>query len=168
MIRKTMFTILSVLLFQFQLIAQKKSLVNTTNSPFAKLKSIDIDDVIWLDGFWADRFETVHNSTIHTMLDLLKDPKTLHAWQNLRIVAGLEEGDFRGTYWQDGDFYKWMEAVSYVYAQTGEKELDQLLDNVIEVIAKAQADDGYIHTSTMIGKGTVISRGDDRPYEGPD
>ena len=145
-----------------------RGLVNTSSSSYLKLKSVDIDDVKWTDGFWADRFETVHNSTIHTMWDLLKDPKVLHAWQNLRIVAGLEEGDFRGTFWQDGDFYKWMEAVSYVYAMTGEKELDKLLDNVIEVIAKAQAKDGYLHTSTMIGKGTVISRGPDRPYEGPD
>jgi len=156
------------ILFAGYLFSADRGLVNTTSSPYVKYKSVDMDAVRWTSGFWADKFNTAHNTTIPTMWDLLKDPEILHAWQNLRIVAGLEEGEFRGTVWQDGDFYKWIEAVSYVYALTGEKELDQLLDKVIPVLAKAQADDGYIHTSTMIGKGTVISRSGDRPYNGPD
>ncbi len=160
--------IIACFVINFQVFSESRGLVNTTKSPYVKLHSVDLDAVTWTDGFWADRFETVHQSTIHTMWDLLKDPEILNAWQNFRIVAGLEEGEFRGTYWQDGDFYKWMEAVSYIYAQTGEKKLDQLLDKVIEVVAKAQADDGYLHTSTMIGKGTTISRRGDRPYNGPD
>ena len=38
--------------------------------------------------------------------------------QNFRIAAGLAEGRHRGPPWNDGDFYKWLEAAAAVYAVT--------------------------------------------------
>jgi DUF1680 family protein len=141
-------------------------LINTSLSPYVKLRSIDIDDVHWTDGFWADKFNIARKITIPTMWKLLSDPNVLHAWQNLQIIAGKIEGDFRGTYWQDGDFYKWLEASAYTFALTKNKDLDQLMDKIIEVISLAQAEDGYLHTPTMIGKGTIIWEKGERPFDG--
>ncbi len=146
--------------------AENRGLVNASLSPFVKLRSVDIDDVRWTDGFWADKFDIAHKTTLPTMWDLLSDPKILHAWQNMQIVAGKIEGDFRGTYWQDGDFYKWLEAAAYTYALTKDKDLDNLMDKIIEVISLAQVENGYLHTSTMIGKGTIIWEKGERPFDG--
>lgn len=141
-------------------------LINTSLSPYVKLRSVDIDDVHWTDGFWANKFDITSKTTIPTMWKLLSDPNILHAWQNLQIVAGKMEGDFRGTYWQDGDFYKWLEASAYTFALTKNKDLDQLMDKIIEVISLAQAEDGYLHTSTMIGRGTIIWEKGERSFDG--
>ena len=84
------------------------------------------------------------------MWDLLSDPELGHALTNLRIAAGLEEGEFAGTHWQDEWVYKWLEAVSYVYGVTRDEELNHRMDEVIDVIGKAQQPDGYIATQTIV------------------
>src|SRR5439155_18065214 len=47
-------------------------------------------------------------------------------------------------------FYKWLEAAAAVYAQSPDPRLDQQMDRIIDLIAKTQADDGYIHTDVQI------------------
>ena len=37
---------------------------------------------------------------------------------NLKIAAGLQAGQYSGTEWSDGDCYKWIEAMAYMYAVT--------------------------------------------------
>jgi len=87
---------------------------------------------------------------IPNMRRILKDPNISHAYTNFLIAAGREKGEFKGTWWHDGDFYKWLEAVAYVYAVTKDRELDQLVDEVTEVIGEAQQKDGYISTPIII------------------
>jgi uncharacterized protein len=70
--------------------------------------------------------------------------------QNFRIAAGLAEGKHRGPPWNDGDFYKWLEAAAAVYAVTRDPALDKQMDAAIAVIAKAQRADGYLHTPVLI------------------
>jgi len=103
---------------------------------------------------------------IPNMWRLLEDPNIGHAFTNFRIAAGLEEGEFRGTWWHDGDLYKWLEATAYVYAVTKDDGLDRLMDKVIEVIGKAQQEDGYLHTSIIIGHGLQKGRSGQRHFEG--
>jgi DUF1680 family protein len=92
------------------------------------------------------------------MWRLLEDPDIGHAFRNFRIAADLEQGQFKGTWWHDGDFYKWLEATSYVYAVTKDKELDRLMDKVIKVIGEAQQEDGYISTPIIIGYRNATKR----------
>ena len=90
---------------------------------YAKLRSIGIDDVSWTDGFWGERFELCHEVMIPNMWQLLKDSELSHAYDNFLISAGLKEGRHRGPKWHDGDFYKWLEAVAFVYGVTKDEEL---------------------------------------------
>ena len=62
----------------------------------------------------------------------------------------MSEGRYRGAQWNDGDFYKWIEAVCAVQAVEPDPEWDRRLDDIIAVIGKAQRDDGYIHTPVLI------------------
>ena len=132
------------------LTAQNKSLVNTSQSPYAKLIGVNMGDVHWTKGFWADRFEVCRSSMSPKLLKTYMDPKVGHALQNFQIAAGLDTGRFVGPSFQDGDFYKAFESLVSLYAQTGDKKLDQLMDEIVSVISKAQRTDGYIYTPTII------------------
>ncbi|MDP6775867.1 MAG: glycoside hydrolase family 127 protein, partial [Candidatus Latescibacteria bacterium] len=78
------------------------------------------------------------------------DPDKGHVLANLRIAAGLEEGEFVGTHWQDAWLYKWLEAASAVHGVTPDPALDRLMDEAVELIGRAQQPDGYIATQTIV------------------
>jgi DUF1680 family protein len=122
--------------------------IKNQNSPQAKLKSVDLKDVRWAKGFWAERFAQTRDVTLPKLWELASDPKAGHAIQNLRIAAGIEKGQFAGTHWQDAWVYKWLESACYIHAVTGDEELGGQIDRIVEVIAKAQQPDGYIASQT--------------------
>jgi hypothetical protein len=134
----------------------EKGTTNTLASPYAELHSIGIDDVRWTDGFWGERFKLCHEVMIPNMWRLLEDPQISHAYDNFLIAAGLKKGRHRGPKWHDGDFYKWLEAVAFVYGVTKDEQLDRLMDGIIDVIEKCQREDGYIHTPVIISQRNQI------------
>ena len=69
-----------------------------------------------------------------------------HAIENLKIAAGLSQGEHYGWVFQDSDVYKWLEAVAYSLDDTWDEDLKELADGVVELIGKAQQPDGYINT----------------------
>jgi len=142
-----LFLLISVVNNQF---CFASGLTDTAKSRYVKLRSADIKDVQWTEGFWKDRFDCCRTSMIPNMQRLLEDPETSHAYDNFLVAAGLKEGKHRGPKWHDGDFYKWLESVAYVYAVTQDDKLDRLMDQIIEVIGKSQREDGYIHTPVII------------------
>ncbi len=139
-----------VLLSCQQLLAQDKGLVNTSKSDYSLLHNVDMEDVVWTQGFWADRFQVCKESMIPSMWHLLSDPEVTHSLRNFEIAAGLENGIHEGPPFHDGDFYKWFESVANAYAITKEASLNQLMDQIIPLIARSQREDGYIHTPVVI------------------
>jgi DUF1680 family protein len=129
-----------------------KGITDTSESPSVKLQSVDIEAVQWTDGFWAEKFEWCKRIVIPNMWRLLDDPQISHAFDNFRIAAGIKQGRHRGPKWHDGDFYKWLESAVFSYATTRDEKLDRQIDRIIEVIGKAQRDDGYIHTPVIIAQ----------------
>ncbi len=125
-------------------------LTNTAKSKQAILSSINLGDVKWTTGFWADRFRITREVTVPQLWNTYLDPKQSHSFRNFEIAAGLDTGNFKGPSFHDGDFYKTLEAVAALYATTKDPELDKKMDDAIAVIAKAQKDDGYIYTKSII------------------
>lgn len=125
--------------------AQSKGIIANKDSKFVKLKSVNIGDCQWTNGFWADKFKVAEDVMVPHMGTLLTGDVG-HALNNFKIAAGLKEGQHKGMKWHDGDFYKWMEASLYIYAQNKDKNILKDLDAYIEIIGKAQDPDGYIHT----------------------
>ncbi|HEY4206934.1 MAG TPA: glycoside hydrolase family 127 protein [Puia sp.] len=128
----------------------QSGLTNTSHSPHATLQSVNLGDIHWTNGFWADEFATVRDSMIPTLWRIYTDPNISHAFANFRIAAGLDTGSHVGPPFHDGDFYKLLEGMAVVYAMTKDRRLDSLMDLAIAVIARAQRPDGYIHTPTII------------------
>ena len=125
-------------------------MTQTTGSPHARLRGAGPADVRWLPGFRGDRFEQCRRVTLPHLWRLADDPGAGHALTNLRLAAGDAQGEFRGTHWQDEWVYKWIEAASYVFAVTRDAWLDARMDEAIDLIARAQAPDGYIATQTQV------------------
>jgi DUF1680 family protein len=128
----------------------ERALIDTTRSPNAKMYMVDLADVKWTNGFWAERFEVCRTTMVPHMWEILSSESESHAWANYRIAAGLQEGKFSGPPFNDGDFLKWFEALAQVYAVTRDPAIDRQMDEIIAVIAKAQREDGYLHTQTII------------------
>ena len=112
--------------------------------------AVGIAEARWTTGFWADWFETCRTATVPAMGRLMAGTELSQFLHNFRIAAGQAEGKHRGPPWNDGDFYKWLEAAAAVYAVTRDPALDRQLDDAIAVIAKAQRADGYLHTPVLI------------------
>ncbi len=127
-------------------------LTDTSASRHVKLRSVSIGDVRWTEGFWKDRFDWCRETVIPNMQRLLEDSEISHAYDNFLVASGRKDGSHYGPKWHDGDFYKWLEAVAFVYALTYDQELDSLMDRIIEVIGESQREDGYIHTPVVIAE----------------
>jgi len=138
------------IIFSNCLFAQNEALVNTSASKYAKLKGLNMGDVTWTNGFWADRFKVCQETMIPNLWKIYSDPTMGHAIQNFEIAAGLDTGSHVGPPFQDGDFYKLFEAAAAVYAVTHDPKIDKLMDQTIALFAKAQRADGYINTQTLI------------------
>ncbi len=142
-------------------LSQKNGVINNGESPYIKLKSINIGDCRWTTGFWADKFKLCEEAMLPYMGSLL-DGDIGHGLNNFKIAAGLKKGEHKGFAWHDGDFYKYMEALTYVYAQNGDKNILKKLDEYIDIIGKTQEPDGYIHTKIQIDP--KVDRYENRKY----
>ncbi|WP_423128616.1 aceric acid hydrolase [Gaoshiqia sp. Z1-71] len=129
---------------------QDKSLVNTSHSPFAKLWAVNMTDVNWTNGFWAERFHVCEHSMVPHMMDMYLNDSISHGFANFEIAAGLKQGKHVGPPFHDGDFYKILEAMIMVNSVNPDEQTGQEIDSIISVIAKTQRADGYIHTPVMI------------------
>ncbi|WP_299255652.1 beta-L-arabinofuranosidase domain-containing protein [uncultured Aquimarina sp.] len=138
-----------------------KAITNTSNSPYVKLKSINFGDCKWSSGFWSEKVKVAEERMLPYMGDLLCGDIG-HGLNNFKIAAGEKEGVHKGFYWHDGDFFKFMEAKMYIYGQTKDTSILKELDEYIEIIEKAQEEDGYIHTHIQITEGA--DRFENRKY----
>ncbi|MBL9190671.1 MAG: glycoside hydrolase family 127 protein [Opitutaceae bacterium] len=130
--------------------AGERGLIDTTRSPSAKMYMTDLADVRWTEGFWAERFDVCRTTMVPHLWTIFSSEKDSHAWANYRIAAGLQPGKFAGPTFNDGDFLKWLEALAQIYAVTRDPAIDRQMDEIIAVVAKAQREDGYLHTRTII------------------
>ncbi|MCH9276545.1 glycoside hydrolase family 127 protein [Bifidobacterium amazonense] len=80
------------------------------------------------------------------------------AVRNLRIAAGDEEGEFKGFVFQDSDVYKWLEEAAYALAYEPDDQLKDLCDKLVDLIARAQREDGYLDTPYIIKSGAFANR----------
>jgi uncharacterized protein len=132
------------------LCAGGRGVVDTSASGHVKFRNVNMDAVRWTEGFWADRFALCRDATIPALIEVMQKPDNSATFQNLRIAAGLVEGKFSGNNWSDGDCYKLIEAMAAMYCLTRDPQLERQMDEWIEVIARAQAPDGYISTQIQL------------------
>ena len=127
-------------------------LTDTRRSPYARLAPVD--GTRWTGGLWKAAEETLQKVTVPHLKTMFDAADISHVVENFRIAAGEADGDFAGTVFGDGDFYKWMESAMYTAVHTDDQELLKALDRYIELIERAQQPDGYLSTKQIIGERT--------------
>ncbi|MGJ8724109.1 MAG: glycoside hydrolase family 127 protein [Roseibacillus sp.] len=129
--------------------ARSRAEIDTSSSPHVKLTSINIGDCRWTEGFWAEKSKLCEEVMVPYMGSLMKGDIG-HGLNNFKIAAGLKKSEHQGEFWHDADFFKWMESACYVYGMNGDEKILAELDEIIEIIAQAQEDDGYLHAYIQI------------------
>jgi DUF1680 family protein len=113
-------------------------------------QALGLDSCRITGGFWAPRQQANAERAIPAGREQLESAGNL---QNLRLAAGIGEGEAVGPVFADSDVYKWLEAVAWEY---GRRPADGLLDaqrEVTEVTAAAQCDDGYLDSVVQVRYG---------------
>ncbi|MDR0709676.1 MAG: glycoside hydrolase family 127 protein, partial [Spirochaetaceae bacterium] len=131
----------------------------STCSEFIKLKDITIND-----SFWTPFMERVRTMVIPYQWEALNDrvpgAEPSGCMRNFKIAAQLTHPELdygednsagpRGFVFQDSDAAKWIEAAAYTLAWRPDEELEKTIDGAIDIICKAQQDDGYLNTWYII------------------
>lgn len=100
------------------------------------------------DNFWATRMAINHQITIPIAFRKAEETGRI---DNFRIAGNYKEGSFCSFYpFDDSDVYKNIEAACYSMQIYPDPHLSAYLDSLIDYIAAAQEDDGYLYTNRTI------------------
>jgi DUF1680 family protein len=124
----------------------------------AALRSLPFDAFTITGGFWAERQRVNRDVSLPHGFDMLESAGN---FDNLRNAA-TGHGDFRGPVFMDSDVYKWLEAAAWELGREPDTALKARVDAVLELVAKAQMDDGYINSYHQLMKPTA--RWSDLPH----
>ncbi|KPG70567.1 glycoside hydrolase family 127 protein [Enterococcus sp. RIT-PI-f] len=126
------------------------------------MKEFDLHEVTLKDTFWRNYQRIVREETIPYQYQVLNDALDIdvqaerkddslpagksHALENFRIAARQTEGTHFGWFFQDSDVYKWLESAAYSLVNQKDSALIDSIDEVVELLAAAQEEDGYLNT----------------------
>ena len=120
----------------------------TTSNP------LSLKDVKIRDAFWSRYQDLVREQVLPYQWEALNDripgAEPSHAMHNLRVAAGLEQGEYEGLVFQDSDVGKWLEAVGYSLQTKADPKLEALVDEVTAVLERAQGKDGYLNSYYLV------------------
>ncbi len=115
---------------------------------------ISVKNFVPDDGFVSRYQKLIKEVVIPYQYEVLHDragAEKSHVVRNFinaaKALRGEDVGDgFYGMVFQDSDAAKWLEAVAYSLAVFPDNELEKKADELIEIIAAAQDEDGYLNT----------------------
>ena len=105
--------------------------------------TVGVDEVAVDDEFWSPWIDRNRDVTIEYQYEQLEESGTL---ENFRRAIDEKSGGFQGMWFQDTDAYKWIEAASYELAKADDPDLRERVDDVIDLVARAQEESGYVDT----------------------
>lgn len=117
--------------------------VKTLPHSFAKLQTLPHRNIQISGGFWAEKQRLNREVTLPHGHDMLEREGHYH---NLRVAAGLTQGEYRGFLFLDSDLYKWLEAAAWEAGQNPDSDLAQMVDETIALLAAVQEPDGYLNS----------------------
>jgi DUF1680 family protein len=112
--------------------------------PGYAITAVPFTNVTLTDDFWAGRIETNRTVTIPFGFKKCEEEGRI---RNFARAGGLLDGQYEGKMpFDDTDVYKIIEGASYSLAVHPDEELEKYVDGIIEKIAAAQEEDGYLCT----------------------
>src|SRR5207245_1680356 len=114
--------------------------VAPTGGAACRLRPVPLGAVTITGGLWSARRQVSGEVGVPLGRERLESAGNL---DNLRIAAGTMRGEVRGPIFMDSDVYKWLEAAAWEYARRPTPELLAAQREITEIVAGAQAPDGY-------------------------
>ncbi len=115
-----------------------------TEQPFYGIAAVSFTNVKLEDNFWSVRIATNRTVTIPYGFKKCEEDGRI---RNFERAGGMLAGGYEGEMpFDDSDIYKIIEGASYSLQTNFDAELDEYIDRIINKIAAAQEDDGYLCT----------------------
>lgn len=131
-----------------ELYAQRSAQMGIWMSKY--LKPLELKNIKITDELFSQYVKSVSTKIIPYQWKMLnnqiEDADSAFCIQNFRIAAGEVAGKRKGVVFQDTDLYKWLESVAFCLASGQGQEYEEIADDVIDLIGKAQEEDGYVNT----------------------
>jgi hypothetical protein len=123
---------------------------NVTERCAPRLTPVPFNQVTLTDTFWLPRLETQAKTLVPFALE-----KTQPAVENLKRTAHFLNGvadslPFPHRY-LSSDLYKVMEGVACLLTNNRDPALEKKMDDIIDIIAEAQKEDGYLYVAHITG-----------------
>lgn len=99
------------------------------------------------DNFWKPKLDINRKITIPYLFRRNEETGRV---DNFRIAGGLKKGKHTGKRYNDSDVFKAIESACYSLKIHPDPELKRQIDELIEIIGKAQEPDGYLFTARTI------------------
>ncbi len=117
--------------------------IDLSNSPYAKLKTVPVRAVVIEDGFWSQRRKINLTSSMPSMQKELVDHGRM---DNFLRLKGKSTQPQKGPVFSDSDIYKWTEAVGFQLQNGDQPELRKTADAMIRDVVAIQEPSGYLNT----------------------
>ena len=115
--------------------------VDTRNSPHARLRPVAVGAVKLLPGFWHDRISVNARVTVEHVFEQLEIEGMFNRFKKAHDPAAFAgEVRFAG----EARLYKWLEAAGTTMVREQPPEIAAMVESAIDVIERAQFENGYI------------------------
>lgn len=108
-----------------------------------RLRPISFAQVEIDDEFWSKRQQTNRTATLPHLFEELERAGNI---PNLRLAAEGKREGYQGPVYMDSDLYKALEAAAYVLKQHPDDPIRAKVDEVIDILERAQQPDGYLNS----------------------
>ncbi|MEU4386413.1 beta-L-arabinofuranosidase domain-containing protein [Promicromonospora sp. NPDC023805] len=130
-------------------------------APSGPRRGLGVGELRLDGGFWGALQETNARATLQHCLDWMEQLGWLGNFD--RVAEGVTGGERPGWQFSDSEVYKLLEALAWEYGRTGDPAVDALLGKVVDRVAAAQDEDGYLNTcfghAGQAGRYTDLSTG---------
>jgi uncharacterized protein len=134
--------------------------VDPTAAARTVLRPLPLGDAPVTGGLWAERQRVNRETTIPMGAEQLE---AAGSFENFKAASTRQRGRYHGPVFQDGEVYKWLEAVAWEQARGEDPQLAAWQREVTGLIRDAQAPDGYLNTFEQV-TGDEEDRFRDLPY----
>ena len=133
------------------------------------LTPVPFQQVTLEDEFWLPRLKTQKKTLVPFSLE-----KTEPAVENLRRTGAYLRGEkieplLKWPYYVASDLFKVMEGAAYLLTLEKDPELEKKMDDIIDIIAAAQKEDGYLYEHHTVAEKYRYARNNGgagtRPYQ---
>jgi DUF1680 family protein len=121
--------------------------VDPTPEARTALRPLPFGDAPITGGLWAERQRVNREVTIPMGAAQLE---AAGSFENFKAAAAGSHGEYHGPVYQDGEVYKWLEALAWEQARAEDPQLATWQRETTGLIRDAQDSDGYLNTFEQV------------------